>query len=107
MHPLSLRHYQLAAQVLLHILAFISKSRDLRESLDSIGHILRLSNISMTAVTLGGLSRCFLSKQRLITLLSMTALPVHIQRCYNVSFLGQGPLKNHSVQNNGINKALI
>ena len=35
----------------------------------------------------------------LITLLYVTALPVHIQRCYKVSFLEQGSLKNYSVQN--------
>ena len=56
----------------------------------------------MAAVTLGALFR----NNGLIMLLYMTALPVHIQRCYNVSFLGQGSLKNHSVQNNGINKSL-
>ena len=50
----------------------------------------------------------------LTTLLYVTALPVHMQRCYNVSFFGQGSLKNCSIskttgktrwqQNNGVFK---
>ena len=47
----------------------------------------------LASVTLGGLSRCFLSKQRTYNAADMTALSVQIQRCYEVSFLGQGSLK--------------
>ena len=48
----------------------------------------------------------FLQNNKLKTLGYVIALPVHIQDCYNFSFHGQESLKNHSIQNNGINHVL-
>ena len=61
---------------------------------------------TLDEVMIGALPRCAPSKQQAqrTTLTFVTVGLVHIQRSYNIWFLGQGSFKNQGIKNNEITK---